>query len=141
MSATFSVFQAGKWADLGEYGFSPHPGKRIEGKLFVGRELGLNGAEVSLNRMPAGVGMPFFHRHRRNEELYVFVGGAGEFWIDDERVEVREGTVVRVSPAADRVWRAAGGEDLYFLCIQYPATAEEVRETADGELSRRPLPW
>ncbi len=141
MGTAFNVFHAGKWSDLSRYEYAPRPGVKIEGKLFVGRELGLNGAEVSLNRMPAGAAMPFYHHHRRNEELYIFVGGAGEVWVGDERVEVREGTVLRVSPAADRTWRNASDEDLYFLCVQYPTSAEEVRETTDGELSPRPLPW
>ena len=32
--------------------------------------LGLTGAEVSINNLPAGVGVPFIHSHKQNEEIY-----------------------------------------------------------------------
>lgn len=93
------------------------------------------------NRMPAGAAMPFFHRHKRNEELYIFVGGQGEMQIGDERFPVREGTVVRVTTTADRIWRNNSSDDLYFVCIQYREGAEIDREVVDGEIVPRPLPW
>ena len=40
-------------------------------------KLGLTGAEVSVNRLPAGAGVPFVHSHRRNEEIYGILAGAG----------------------------------------------------------------
>ncbi|MBY0459298.1 MAG: cupin domain-containing protein [Gemmataceae bacterium] len=140
MSKAFDVFHAGAWADLGQYCYQPSPDFGLPGKLFLGGRVGLEGAEVSLNRMPAGEGMPFFHRHRRNEELYIFVGGEGEMQIGDERFPVREGTVVRVSTSADRIWRNVSAHDLYFICVQY-RVGESDREGHDGEVSARPLPW
>jgi uncharacterized cupin superfamily protein len=47
------------------------------GKYFIGKELGLTGCEVSLNRLPAGKGMPFVHTHKKNEELYIVLRGSG----------------------------------------------------------------
>lgn len=141
MSKPFDVFQAGAWADLGQHVFQPGPDRKINGKLFLCQKVGLHGAEVSLNRFPAGAAMPFFHRHKRNEELYIFVGGSGEMVIDDERVPVREGTVVRVSRPAARIWRNTSDQDLYFICVQYPESAEPVQEIGDGEIVNRPLPW
>src|SRR5438128_9201935 len=111
MSKGFDVFQAGGWSELGQHCFQPKPEMKVDGKLFLGSQLGLNGAEVSLNRMPAGVSMPFFHRHKRNEELYIFVGGTGEMQIDEERFPVKEGTVVRASPGAARIWRNNSAND------------------------------
>lgn len=46
---------------------------------------------------PSGISMPFYHKHRENEELYIFVKGQGEFKIDDEILEIKEGTVIRVA--------------------------------------------
>ena len=33
-------------------------------------KLGLTGAEVSINTLPAGAGVPFVHAHKQNEEIY-----------------------------------------------------------------------
>jgi uncharacterized cupin superfamily protein len=32
--------------------------------------LGLTGAEISINNLPAGAGVPFVHSHKKNEEIY-----------------------------------------------------------------------
>ena len=141
MSKPFDVFQAGAWGDLGQYSFQPNPELKVNGKLFLGPKVGLHGAEVSMNRFPAGAAMPFFHKHKKNEELYIFVGGTGEMVIDDERIPVREGTVVRVSRPSARAWRNTSDQDLYFICVQYRESGEEVREIGDGEVVPRPLPW
>lgn len=141
MSKAFDVFHAGPWAELGQYCFQPAPDFKVDGKLFLGTKLGLNGAEVSLNRFPAGAAMPFFHKHKRNEELYIFVGGQGEMQIGDERFPVREGTVVRVTSSADRIWRNVSDKDLYFVCVQYREGSEVEGDIRDGEIVKRPLPW
>ena len=52
-------------------------------------KLGLTGAEVSVNRLPAGAAVPFVHAHKQNEELYGVLEGRGELWIDGEVVEVK----------------------------------------------------
>lgn len=141
MSKAFDVFHAGPWAELGQYCFQPFPDFKVDGKLFLGQKLGLSGAEVSLNRFPAGAAMPFFHKHKQNEELYIFVGGQGEMQIGDERFPVREGTVVRVTPGADRIWRNTSANDLYFICVQYRSGAAIEGDIRDGEVVKRPLPW
>ncbi len=89
----------------------------FHGKYFIGKELGLTGCEVSLNRYPAGKGMPFVHAHKKNEELYIVLRGNGTFYVDGEEFPVQEGSLVRVAPEGERAWKA-GDEDLYFICIQ-----------------------
>jgi uncharacterized cupin superfamily protein len=87
------------------------------GKYFLGKELGLTGCEVSLNRLPAGKGMPFVHAHKKNEELYIVFRGNGTFFVDGEEFPVQEGSLIRVAPEGGRAFKA-GSEDMYFLCIQ-----------------------
>ena len=41
--------------------------------------LGLTGAEVSINTIPAGGSVPFVHWHRKNEEIYGIISGSGRF--------------------------------------------------------------
>ena len=89
----------------------------FHGKYFIGKEMGLTGCEVSLNRLPAGEGTGFVHAHKKNEELYIIIGGNGIFFADGEEFPVQEGSLVRVAPAGERAWKA-GDQDLYFICIQ-----------------------
>src|SRR5215475_4207210 len=71
------------------------------GKLFLRGLLGSAGLEVSLNVVPPGKGIPFLHRHRE-KEVYVVLGGQGQFLVDGECIDVAEGTVLRLRPAAAR---------------------------------------
>lgn len=89
----------------------------LQGKFFAGKELGLTGCEVSLNRLPAGKAMPFVHAHKQNEELYIIIAGTGTFFVDGNEFPVQEGSLIRVAPLGERSWKA-DEEDLYFICIQ-----------------------
>jgi hypothetical protein len=94
----FSAAEAGPLRNLGQYSH-PHPKLgAVRGKLFLKGVLGLTSMEVSLGKMGPGAGLPFFHRHREHEELYIIVGGRGQFQIDDQVLDVREGSVIRVAP-------------------------------------------
>jgi mannose-6-phosphate isomerase-like protein (cupin superfamily) len=122
----FTAMDLGPFANLLERDYNG-----LAGKFFAGRDLGLTGCEVSLNRVPAGKAMPFVHAHKQNEELYIFTGGQGTFFIDGEEFPVREGSLVRVAPAGERSFRA-GGEDLYFICIQAKAGSLTQATREDG---------
>ncbi len=98
-------------------GLERHEFRGIPGKHFVGSDLGLTSCEVSINKLPAGKGMPFVHAHKKNEELYIVLSGKGTFYVDGEEFPLSEGCLVRVSPDGARAL-AAGDEDLYFICIQ-----------------------
>lgn len=103
----------------------------FHGKYFIGQELGLTGCEVSLNRLPAGKGMPFVHAHKKNEELYIVLRGNGIFFVDGEEFPIQEGSLVRVAPAGERAFKA-GSEDLYFICIQTEAGSLSQATLEDG---------
>ena len=103
------------------------------GKLFLRNLLGSAGLEMSLNVLPPGKGMPFLHKHQQNEEVYIVVAGRGQFLVDDECIDVAEGTVLRLSPAAARAWRNDSDAPLYFLCLQYRAESVIEGGGADGQ--------
>src|SRR5262245_32559568 len=92
---------------------------------------------MSLNMVPPGKGIPFLHRHRHrhqeNDEMYVVVGGRGQFLVDGECIVVQEGSVLRLAPAAARAWRNNSDAPLYFLCLQYQADGVIEGGTADGQ--------
>jgi len=103
------------------------------GKLFLRSHLGSAGLEMSLNVIPAGKGMPFLHKHRQNEEVYIVAGGWGQFLVDGECIDVAEGSVLRLGPAAARAWRNNSDAPLYFLCLQYRADSVVRGGTLDGQ--------
>jgi mannose-6-phosphate isomerase-like protein (cupin superfamily) len=103
------------------------------GKLFLRSLLGSAGLEMSLNVVPPGKAIPFLHRHRENDEVYVVVGGRGQFLVDGECIDVVEGSVLRIAPAAARAWRNNSDAPLYFLCVQYRADSTIQGGTLDGE--------
>jgi len=72
----FTVAKVGKWTDLDAYSFNyPNLQQPQYGKLFLKHELGLTGMEVSINKMAPGEQMPYSHKHKTNEELFIFIKG------------------------------------------------------------------
>ena len=130
----FTCFHAGPMDGWAQFRLEPpNAPVQMQGKLFLRNLLGSAGLEMSLNVVPPGHGMPFLHKHRQNEEVYVVVGGRGQFLVDGECIDVAEGSVLRISPAAARAWRNDSDAPLYFLCVQYRANSVIEGGGADGQ--------
>ena len=69
-----------------------------EGRVELHEKLGLTGAEISVNELPAGAGVPFVNSHKSNEEIYGVISGKGKAVIDGEEVALAEGDWLRVAP-------------------------------------------
>lgn len=80
--------------------------------------LSLTGAEISVNNLPAGAGVPFVHSHKKNEEIYAVLSGKGRAVIDGETVELAAGDWIRVAPAAKRRFSATEDSAISWICIQ-----------------------
>ncbi len=93
----------------------------VKGKTFLADELGMVGAQASLQRLAAGEDAPFLHSHKTHEELYVIISGEGEYEIDGEKNPVSEGSIIRIAPAGVRALRNTGKQDMVMMCIQYEA--------------------
>lgn len=87
--------------------------------------LALTGAEISINVLPAGAGVPFVHSHRQNEEIYAILEGEGKAVIDGENVSLKAGDWLRVSPSAKRQFFASDEKSLKYVCIQVKADSLE----------------
>lgn len=137
-----ALVHAGPWAGLGRYEVV-HPDTRAayRGKLFLKRLLGLSGMELSFTQIPPGVAIPFTHRHRQNEEVYIFVAGEGEIWLDGETAPVSEGTIVRVGPPALRTLRNTGAAPLAYICIQAREGSLAAWTLEDGEMGPAAEGW
>lgn len=93
--------------------------------------LKLTGCEVSFNQLPAGAAIPFVHKHKENEELYLVVKGSGEFFVDGEITPVKAGDCVRIDPEGERCIKA-GSEGLSYYCIQAKAGSLHQFTMSDG---------
>lgn len=132
----------GALQNLNQYVFAPEGTPiNVEGKLFLGDELGLSSMDVSLNKDAAGNGVPFYHRHHRNEELYIFISGQGEMSIDDEIIPVQEGSVASVQPEARRALWNTGDSDLTYIVIQAPVGGLQAATLDDAEILEGAVPW
>lgn len=141
--SNFSVAHLGPFAELNQFKFAP-PGLsfEIEGKVFLNPLLKLTGSEISLNKLPAKGGMPFYHKHKLNEEVYLFIKGKGEIQIDNQTITVSEGSVVRVSPGGVRCWRNIADEPLYYIVIQAPVNQYTSGDTInDGIALEHAVRW
>ena len=140
--ANFTCFHAGPMEGWAQFRVGP-PDVPLpaRGKLFLRKLLGSAGLEMSLNVVSPGKGIPFLHRHRENDEVYVVVGGRGQFLVDGECIDVQEGSVLRLGPAAARAWRNNTDAPLYFLCLQYRADSVIEGGTVDGQKVEGKLAW
>lgn len=102
------------------------------GKAFLHDLLGLTGCEISVSLMPAGVKLPFSHKHKQNEEIYIFLKGQGIMVLDNEIVSVKEGSCVKVLPEAVRSMEAK--TDLQYICVQAKCESLEQFGFGDAEL-------
>ena len=89
-----------------------------EGRVELHETLALTGAEVSINQLPAGAGVPFVHSHKQNEEIYGILSGKGSVVLDGETVQLTAGDWLKVDPAAKRQFSAAADTGMTFVCIQ-----------------------
>ena len=92
----------------------------------------MTGAEISINNLPAGAGVPFVHSHKQNEEIYAVLSGKGKAVIDGETVELTEGDWLRVAPAAKRQLSAADDSAISFVCIQVKENSLEEYTMTDA---------
>ncbi|HEY9616711.1 MAG TPA: cupin domain-containing protein [Microcoleaceae cyanobacterium] len=138
----FAAIDLGDLVDLDRFSFQlPHRHLQADGKVFLKQLLRLTGAEISLNKLPVGKSLPFYHKHQVNEEIYIFLRGEGEFQVDGTSFPVREGTVIRVDCEGERCWRNRSAQDLYYIVIQVHTGSCEQSTVEDGIRVAKPVQW
>src|SRR5689334_25374611 len=73
------------------FGLSPHLEMRMARVPLELENLGL-----SYQRLAPGFRMPFGHRHKQQEEVYVLVDGTARLKLEDEVRDLRQWDAVRV---------------------------------------------
>lgn len=95
-------------------------------------KLSLTGAEISINNLKAGTGVPFVHSHKQNEEIYCILSGKGKAIIDGDTVEFSAGDWIRISAVAKRQFFADDSSDVSYICIQVKENSLEGYTMDDG---------
>ena len=101
---------------------------------FMTGPLGNEQVALTHRQMPPGSGGKggYGHRHRTQEEVYFVASGTLQFKLEDEIIDVSEGTVVRVSPEVARsVWNAGPGDAILIVVSKRSDDPREDVETVD----------
>ncbi len=130
-AANYTTVNFGKLSEIKDYVLQLAPGVSIPGKVFGGQSVNATGAEFSFQSLAPGQ-EGLLHTHKTHEELYFFLGGNGEFQVDDNVFPITEGSVVRVAPSAKRTLRNNSSEPLLMMCVQYRANTFTAEDAADG---------
>lgn len=103
-----------------------------EARTELHDKLGLTGAEISVNALPAGAYVPFVHSHKQNEEIYFILEGNGKAVVDGETIGLSAGDWLRIAPAAKRQFFAGETDGIKFICIQVKAGSLENYTATDA---------
>lgn len=78
----------------------------------------LGSPEIGVSRFTyePGERMPWGHRHKSQEEVYVVVAGSGRANLDGEVIDVEAWDAIRVAPSVVRSFEA-GPEGMEIICI------------------------
>ena len=89
-----------------------------ESRCVLHEKLSLTGAEISLNKLPAGANVLTVHSHKENEEIYGILSGKCKAIIDGEEISLSTGDWLKITPAAKRQFFASDISGITYICIQ-----------------------
>lgn len=128
----YSKIELGEFSKLSEYIFQPSPTFKIDGKVFLKDKLDLTSSEISFNKMLPNTAIPFLHKHKENEEVYIGIKGEGQLLLNDTYVAISEGSVIRVGTTTERAIRNNTENDFTFIVVQAKQDSLEGSTTSDG---------
>lgn len=85
--------------------------------------------------------MPIYHQHQQNEEVYIFIQGKGQMQVDGEVIDVQEGSIVRITPKGERIWRNNSNEPLLYIVIQTRESSLTQYGLADAIVPGKAVTW
>jgi len=93
--------------------------------------LGLENSGLSYLRIAPGFRLPFGHKHKNQEEIYVLVNGKARMKIEDEVRDLDPWDAVRVHKDTMRSMEA-GDEGAEFIVVGAPNTGPGDADTVQG---------
>lgn len=137
----YSLLEVGNFSKVTDYKYQPSENFKIEGKIFLKELLDLTSMEISFNTMVPDAAIPYLHKHRTNEEIYIVISGKGQLLLDGDYVNIEEGSVVRVAPNTSRAIRNTGKNDFSFIVLQAKENSLNKGKTSDGYLVEEKPIW
>jgi mannose-6-phosphate isomerase-like protein (cupin superfamily) len=98
---------------------------------FATSELEFEKGGLAYERLAPNFRIPFGHKQREQEEVYVLVNGSGRVKLDDEIVELKQWDAVRVSREVMRNFEA-GPEGAEIVVFGAPRTESQDAEMTPG---------
>jgi len=130
----YSAVNLGTLDDLKDYSLMHPLSKRlIEGKVFLKDVTKSTGTEISFNSLPPKSEQPYFHIHKKNEETYIVLKGFAFFQVDEDCIDIKEGSIIRVAPKGKRGICNTSTEAMIYMVIQSKENSLEEYTTTDGE--------
>jgi mannose-6-phosphate isomerase-like protein (cupin superfamily) len=139
--ANFTAYESGATKDWPAHTVELPGLGEILGKLFLKDLVGFTGCEISINSMAPGAGMPIYHQHQQNEEVYIFIQGKGQVQVDGEVIDVQEGTIVRIAPNGERIWRNNSSDPLLYIIIQVRENSLNQHGLGDAIVPEKAVIW
>jgi len=90
---------------------------KIPSKIFLKHALDLTGAEISLGVLACNTPYISNHIHKENEEIYIVLSGSGAIKVENDEIDLKEGTIVKVAKGKARSIKSSS-EDMTYICIQ-----------------------
>jgi len=104
-----------------------------ESKLFLKELLDLTSMEISYNIFKPNEEMPFFHKHKQNEEVYIIVKGSAQFIVDEQIIDLNEGSSINIKPEGERYYKnMSDSDELVFIVIQGKENTLDYDSITDG---------
>jgi len=129
----YKAIDIGSFDQLSEYEFiHPRLGHTVKNKLFIGEILKSTGAEISFMELPSKTTITFLHKHKKHEEIYIFLKGYGQYQVDNNVFQIKEGSIVRVSPNGSRTLRNDSENFMIYMVIQSAADTLTGYDILDG---------
>ena len=129
----YKAIDIGSIDKLSDYSFvHPKLGHTVENKLFIGEVLKSTGSEISFMELPSKTTVSFLHKHKKHEEIYVILKGHGQYQVDDDVFQIKEGSIVRVSPNGSRTLRNDSERGMIYMVIQSVADTLTSFNISDG---------
>ena len=98
---------------------------------FAREQLGLSELGLSYQRLTPNYRMPFGHKQKRQEEVYVLLSGSARLKLDDEVVDLKQWDLIRVPKEVTRNFEA-GPDGVEILAIGAPNTGLQDAEQLPG---------
>ncbi len=108
-----------------KFGFAPD----LEARFAAGA-LELEKSGLSYQKLAPNFRLPFGHRHKEQEEIYVVIRGSGRMNVDGEVFDVRELDAIRVPPELARAFEA-GPDGMEILAYGAPRAGASVAQDVE----------